>query len=305
MSTFSATDVALEGFRVTRENPRATLIWAAVSLVVSVVSGLVAISLGQEARMAFDVISGQEPPSGPALLAALKTLTPLLIMGFAVQCVMVTAVYRIVLRHADHGFGYLKLGADEVRLGLLTLIYFCIAVALLMGVSIVAGVVVLLASKLGPVVADLVGLGVFVFALGLLVYVAVRLSLAPAITFDLKRLAVFESWAITRGAFWRLLGAYLLAVACMFVVTILALSLFFALVLIVNGGDAVAAARMAKPDETSIGAYFTPVSVPYLVLAAALTAIYYPVVAAPAAVAYRALTGRAAAPGEPLVDIVV
>ena len=39
----------------------------------------------------------------------------------------------------------------------------------------------------------------------------VRLSLAPLITFGEHHISVFKSWSVTRGSFWPLLGAYLLA----------------------------------------------------------------------------------------------
>lgn len=53
-------------------------------------------------------------------------------------------------------------------------------------------------------------LGVFVF----LIWLAVRLSLASPLTFDTRRVRVFGSFALTRGRFWSLLGAYLLPRSC-------------------------------------------------------------------------------------------
>src|SRR6185437_7933517 len=40
MATFSPTDAALEGFRITRERPRVMLIWSLANLVVSTVMAL-------------------------------------------------------------------------------------------------------------------------------------------------------------------------------------------------------------------------------------------------------------------------
>lgn len=291
MTTFSATDVALEGFRITRENPRTTLLWAGVSLGVSIVAGVVSIGLGSEATAAYDVISRREPPTAMALLQALETLLPILVLGFGIQCVMVAAVYRIVLRHEDHGFGYLKLGMDELRLAVLTLIYLLMGTAFLVSIGFAAGLATIAVSGLGEGPVLLVGLLTYLFALGLAVFVAVRLSLAPVITFDRRRLAIFDSWALTKGVFWKLLGAYVLTFFCMAVVTILAIFIFSTMAFVVTGGNSQIVSKMLKPDESSIGTYFTVATIIYLAFAALLTAIYYPVMVAPAAVAYQALSG--------------
>ena len=47
---------------------------------------------------------------------------------------------------------------------------------------------------------------------GAAIYVGVRLSLAGPATCAEGRLVVFESWTMTHGHFWRLLGAYVLAI---------------------------------------------------------------------------------------------
>ncbi|WP_304171895.1 hypothetical protein [Phenylobacterium aquaticum] len=304
MTTLSATDVALEGFRVTRENPRTFLIWSGFSFAVSIVGGLLTISLGDEARVAFGVISGKEQPDLNGLWKAVETLSPLLIMGLVVQCMTVAAVYRIVLRHADHGFGYLKLGMDEVRLILLTLIYVVIGMVLLTLVSLAAALVALAVSAAGQQVAILVGLGAELFAMGLLAFIAVRLSLAPAITFAENRLAIFESWKLTRGHAGKLAGAYVLAIACMVVVMLLALTVFTAVAAVLTGGDMEAVGKALTPDQSSLAAYFTPWTIGYLLFAAPLSAVWYTVVAAPAAVAYQVLSGRPPETDEPAVAAV-
>ena len=76
--------------------------------------------------------------------------------------------------------------------------------------------------------------------------------------------------------------------------SLLVLVIFAAAVAIAKGGDLQAAGRMFSPDSTSVRSYFTLTTVLYLLVSGWLTAIYYAVVIAPAAVAYRGLTKAAA-----------
>ena len=52
MSGFSATEAALEGFRVTRENPRAFGAWVVVSFGVSLLSAISTVLIGQNLAFA-------------------------------------------------------------------------------------------------------------------------------------------------------------------------------------------------------------------------------------------------------------
>lgn len=289
MTAFSPTDAAFEGFRITREKPKAVLVWALFSLIVSVVSALYLISIGAEARELLEASAASETPDPAAFVAMMQVMAPLMIPGILVQCVMAGAVYRILLRPSEKGVGYLRLGMDEVRLIILTLIYVVIASVLLALVVLAAGVIAVGAAALGRDVAIFVGVAAEVFFLGLLFFIAVRLSLAPAITFAEHRLAILDSWKLTHGQFWRLTGAYALAVAAIVVVAVLCLVIFGALAAIATGGDLAAAGRAFAPDASSVAAYFVPLTIAYLVMAAVLSALNYAVLVAPAAVAYLAL----------------
>jgi len=295
MSAFSATDAAFEGFRLTRERPRTVLVWATLCFLVSICSAIYLTTVGREASALLEA-GPADTPDAAALGEMLAVLFPMMIMGLLFQCLMAAAVYRVTLRPEDRGFAYLKFSMDEVRLILLSLVYFVLVLGALIGAvlaaGIVAGLVMLLA---GQGAGALMGVVIEFFILGVLFYTAVRLSLAPAITFAEHRLAIFDSWRLTKGQFWKLAGAYVLAICGIIAMSLLVLVIFAAAVAIAKGGDLQAAGRMFSPDSTSVQSYFTLTTVLYLVVSGWLTAIYYAVVIAPAAVAYRGLTKAAAA----------
>jgi hypothetical protein len=297
MSSFSATDAAFEGFRITREKPRVLLIWAGFYLIVSFLMPILMVTLGGQDLSALESAANDPNVDATAALKNLAALGPLysflIPLGLAVQAMMAAAVYRVVLRPSDAGFGYLRLGADEWRLVCLTFIYVVMTMLLVFAVALVAGVAAAMTAAVSPAAGAFAGVALGLFALGLLVFIGVRLSLAPAITFAERRLAIFDSWALTHGKFWPLLGVYILALASVVVVLLLAMIIFTAVAAIVLGGDIAAVGALFKPDLSSIKAYFTPPMIAYTVFGALMNSIYYAVLIAPAAVVYKALSGRA------------
>lgn len=292
MTAFSATDAAFEGFRITREKPRILLIWAAFYLIISFLMPIVLVTMGGQDLMALET-AANDPNADPAAaldnFAALAPLYAILLpAGLAVQAILAAAVYRAILRPTETGLGYLRLGADEARLTVLTVIYFALTIVAVAAVVLVGGIGAGLAySIMGT---PLAGVGLGLFFLGLLFYVAVRLSLAPVMTFAEQRIAIFDSWRMTKGQFWKLVGAYGLAVCSVVVVLLLATVIFMAVAAVLAGGDIAAVAKIYTPDLSSVGAYFTPLMIAYTIFGAFLNAFYYAVLVAPAAVAYRELS---------------
>lgn len=295
--TFSPADAALEGFRIARERPRVLLVWAALNLIVSIVMTIVLVSMFGETLIELEAMSPQgaeDPAQAMALLERLAPLYALMIpAGLLLIAVTSAAVYRIVLRPHDDRFAYLRLGADELRLVGLMLVYLLLAIGFTFVVTLVAGLLAAGAAMLGGAAGALVGLLIGLGTLAFMVFVIVRFSLAGPMTFAEGRLRIFQSWTLTRGAFWRLLGAYVLALALIVVVLLLLLIIFAATAAVTAGGDLSQVGQVFAPDMSSIGAYFTVPMLIYLVFAAFLGAVQNAVLYAPPAVAYRALSGTA------------
>jgi hypothetical protein len=294
MSGFSPAEAALEGFRLTRENPRAFGAWVGASYFVSVVVAICTVFLPADVRHGLETISAKETPTAAQLLDALILVAPILILGLTIQCVMAAAVYRLIFRHEDTRFGYLRLGADELRLIGLTIIYFGLAMALMLGLTIGAAIITSLAAMAGTGAAALVGMAVSLFSAGILVFVLVRLSLAPVATFAERRLAIFESWTLTRGQFWRLLGAYGMALACIAAIGFLLIVVFTAVAgvaVMSTGGQLADVAAAFTADETSLRSYLRVGVIAYMLVSSIFSALYNAVIAAPAAIAYQHLHG--------------
>ena len=294
MAGFSPTDAALEGFRIARERPRKLLAASVFMFLVSLLQVLIEVKMPAEAREALAALGGQETLEAGPFFEALTILSPLLLFGLLIQCMMAAAIYRILLRGQTGSIRLFRIGPAEFRLMALALIYV-VLFALLMGAFTLVGMIlVMLVSGLGQGVVMFVGTIAWVAVVSAIIFIAVRLSLAPVITFDRERLALFDSWNVTRGQFWRLTGAYVLTLSLVVVAFFVAVLLFLpaaGIGVIASGGSLGDIWQIfAIPDETTLAAYFEPLRVIYMLISSVFSAFWYAVIAAPGAYAYRALT---------------
>jgi hypothetical protein len=291
MRRFSPTDAAFEGLRLTRERPRAVLAWAACYLIFSYLIGVVAdLTLGPQSKaLLADLQRANSDPA--AFWPAAQKMAPFFLAGLPLslvfQAIFTSAVYRAVLSPEEARRGYLRLGMDEVRIMALNVIMSVIWGLTLFGVLMVS---VFTAVSLGAAAAPalvLVGDILTMVAFGAAIVILVRLSLAGPLTFNEHRLRVFESWALTRGSFWRLLGAYILAFAMGAVVLVLMGLILFvvASVLLQLNGGGVAALSAPSPGPLVVVLAFV-----WQVASVLIFTCFYVVLKAPAAQAYKDLT---------------
>lgn len=199
----------MEGFRLIRAHPGSMLAWSFVycggllliTLTMMATLGPQFIAMAKRGGLSpddVDAVSGLLLQSGPAFLLVL-------LMTVLLLSVITGGVLRLVLRPEEHGFAHLRLGRDELRLAGVNLVFVGFYV-----ISLVAGVLVsqiFSANGQGPsllVSALVVGLPAS--------WVGVRLCLLTPLTFDRRRIAFGEAWALSRGLGWPLLGMIILAV---------------------------------------------------------------------------------------------
>lgn len=299
MAGFSIQDAAFTGFEVVRKHPQAVAAWSVYQLVLSLAVGLITIGLLGPDLAQLQATNGQPPKDPAVLMATFGRLLPgylvLIPVILASNAVMGAAMIRVVLTPDDSRFGFLRLGADELRQAGLGLLAFVVFIGLYLGAALVIGLAAGLGFVAGQAAGTIVAGALICAGIGAFMVAAVRLSMAPALTFERRRIDLFGSWAITRGYFWPLAGAYLLIIALLAVVYTLGGLIIFALGAVLQGGNIVAA--MMRPDYSSIGAYFTPFRFAQVFFTAILTALALPVVFTPPVAIFRALSpsGLAAA----------
>lgn len=293
---FSATDAAFEGFRVVRRHPMALIFWAlfyavmlvaALAMVGGSVIGLMNAAETLEA-------SGATSPEAfmPALASYMAIFAVVLPVSLIASAMIYAAVSRAVLRPTESAFGYLRLGMDEVRVLVVSIVLFIVFTVLMVVVfGIIGAVIGMTAAADMPALWLLVVLLVCA-AIALFVWLAVRLSLAIPITMAERRIAIFDSFAVTKGRFWPLLGMALLAGVMSIVVSLLG-SLVGMPLQLATGGLQGLSELEGESIPVILQAAWPAIAV-WVVINAIMYALQVAVVYAPFSAAYRDIKG-----GEP------
>lgn len=288
---FSASDAAFEGFRLTRRSPMTLLWWAlAFAVFLGVFFALTWASIGS-LMVAAEALEGNTSPTpeelGPFISAYSVILGLGMPLGLLFGAVINAAVSRAVLRPDEKAFGYLRVGADELRVLLVTFVLSMLA-ALVFGIGfmIIAGLGGYAATADAP--AMMIGALVAGVALfGLLIWLAVRFSLAVPIVVAERRIAIFDSWGATRGRFWPLFGMAIIAFVMAMIVNILASVVLFGAMAVfgLTGG----LADLATLEPAELLTTMAPFAITYLIVNAILSAMQTAVLYAPFSAAYRAI----------------
>lgn len=221
-------------FRFIRNNIGPVLIWSGIVLLVTLVSGLAMAPFYQQRLVELQSGIPAQPRFGAMFLPGL--------IWIALLTILWAAAFRAVFFPEQRRFAYMRLGMDELRLLGTSLILFLggyivmlIAGAILIGIGYAVG---------GGIVAAILGLVLF----GAVVWAWTRVSPAGAMTILEHKVVIGPAWRLTRGAFWRLFGAYVLFGILILVVYGIVLSAEMGPILsdLAHPADPEAAARVAQ-----------------------------------------------------------
>ena len=317
MAKFSGGEAIGAGFRVIGRHPGAILIWAVVYLVLGILPkvamfGMIAPDFWETIKQATANGAAGGGPGDAAfanmwrmqshLMAynGVSLLTTLLLHG-----VLAAAVFRAVLEDKNSGFGYLRLGAQEFWIVVVS-VAFWVLLFLVMLVALIPMVVLAVAvgaaaghgdASGGPAggVGAIALIGLCVAALVLIVWLCLRFSMALPMTFAKRQFMLFESWSLTRGQAWRLFGVALALVALIIVLEIVVLGVVFAAAggtLMAHMADFQAFAKRPPADWIAAA---TPWLIGYCGIVSIAGAAFYAIMLAPWASIYGQLTARSQA----------
>ncbi|MDP3079890.1 MAG: hypothetical protein Q8M90_03595 [Brevundimonas sp.] len=308
--SFSATDAAFEGFRLVRRNPVALVGWTLLYLVYTLATLFAAGGMMRSMAVWMEQVEALEAgpaPSSPEALvpimesymAAMSHMVWAIPLSLVIGAVLMAAIARAVLTPATGGFGYMRLGMDEVRVFVVTLViailYACATAVAFAAAFIIGGIAIGAMEGGGALVMVLAVLAAIAF----MIWLGVRWSLAVPITVDQKKFAFFDSFAVTKGRFWPLLGMAVIAFIMVIIVSLLAgivtmpISMMGGMSMFGNMGE----------DPTEMFRNFNPTN-PWIIASSVVNAFVYAltvaVLYAPFSAAYRDIVGttRGAAASE-------
>jgi hypothetical protein len=183
------------------------------------------------------------------------------------------------------------MGEDERRILLLLLgyglIYFVVSSATGFCIGLLENIVAAFGVDIGAPVAR--------FAVQVISFIPpfaiiVRLSLAPVIAVDRKRISLKESWVSTNGHFWPLAGSLALSIFLYLVVVFVGLLLVMTLaqVLSISTQGAIGPRTLTGASQTSLADLIKPAAIFGELITALMVAMLLPVLFGPLVRAYQA-----------------
>jgi hypothetical protein len=287
---FSPVSSAFAGFKLIGRSPGVFAIW----ILAYVLMGLGAVALmflmGASTFMRFAGLAATAKPDPSAVMGMLGTIllvmvvmVPLLLL---INAVMGAAIMRAVLRPEQNALAYLRLGADELRLvvvmlvfGLLAFLYYLVCALVLSAVSIAAGQAAVIVAIVGGVVMLLA-----------LLYFFARLSLAYPMTLVQKRIKLFDSWGVSAPKGMQVFGMWIIILLSSLVIGLITLLVTRSMMGLPIGLNMFNPQAMQAARPTG----GMPMLILTWVIQVVVSTVQVAMIFAPQAEAYRALVGSEA-----------
>ncbi|CAN5257415.1 hypothetical protein BH11PSE2_BH11PSE2_08910 [soil metagenome] len=294
--------MAVAGFRVAFQKPVAILIWAAFALITALGSGVITVATMGPALAKIQSATPGDPQASLAALGQMGIGYAILLPCYLITSAITTvAANRAMLRPQERQFGYLRLGPDEFRVGVVLLV-----VGLIMGLLYIVSAIVFLGlgaflgvvlaghgeDPTGSVAGMSIGMLLGLIPAGLIMaFVASKFSLSSAVTLDTRSINIFGSWSLTRGRTGKVFLTYLLMLGLYVLVGLIAVSLMAGAVAAFGGGAA-GMLKMFQPDMSTYKGLFAPITFTYYVLVALVSGLGNAIFNCPPAAIYQAIRRR-------------
>ena len=195
-------------FGFVRDNVRAILVWSGLFFLLSLALMTIMRPFYAGQLAAMQAGTAAPPNFGPLLL--------MIVLLLVVMTVVWAAVFRAVLFPEQSRLAYLRLGMDELRLLGCVLVLLIAFYLLLLVSGIVMAILGAAIMGVGGAAGGVAAVGLAAVVLSL--WLGTRFSLAGPLTILERKIIIGRSWRMTRGNFWRLLGAYLVIIVLLVVV---------------------------------------------------------------------------------------
>jgi hypothetical protein len=292
-------DFAFAGFDIIKKNPLAVLLWGVAAMVFGLLSSVLMIAIAGPAIMALQA-QGETPTADPSqVFGQLGALAPvwliMIIIGLLSGAIIQCAVFRSQLRPGDGGFGFMKLGGDEVRQVIVTILYFLAFMVFYVLFAVVFGILAAMTGFLG----EARGIGIFVIVIAgfaTFLYIISRWSLVLVQSYDERKINIFGSLKLTKGAGWTLFFGYLLLGIVLIIAVIIIYAILFGATMgasLGSGGDLVSSLqKMTQPDMSSLPALFTVSFIIQTLVSGLLSGVVYALMYGASVSAYQTLTAK-------------
>ena len=294
-------DFVFEGFSKLMKQPMLFLYWGAIGLVYNLTLFASMILVGGPAFMKVQSMQTETNPDPEAALQAMSGLMPMygimMVLGLLFAAVIQCAVYRMVIKPDDKGFGYLKIGMDEVRQIIVSfamgIIFIGVYIAMILPMAIIIGI------GIGVVKGVIGGIITFVAVVAAIVglfYIFTRLSLAGPQSFAEQKINLFGSFGLTKGQGWSLFGGYVLLFIVLIVLMIAFFAIIYGVMLMIPGAGHDFLNDLMQPDLSSLNVLLKPSKIAQLLMGGLMAAPMYALMYGSAAAAYRILSQKEATP---------